>query len=85
MPLPNSIIATLSPNSSRQVTFIFTLHGWTQKHPAPDGFPAVVHLISVCDHTAPCAYWDCDDPERAYGNGKLDFTLEGEKLLATGF
>jgi bifunctional non-homologous end joining protein LigD len=25
-------------------------------------------------------YWDCDDPERAYDKGKLDFTLEGEKL-----
>ena len=25
-------------------------------------------------------YWDCDDPERAYAKGKLDFTLEGEKL-----
>ena len=25
-------------------------------------------------------YWDCADPERAYGKGKLDFTLEGEKL-----
>jgi bifunctional non-homologous end joining protein LigD len=25
-------------------------------------------------------YWDCDDPERAYEKGKLDFTLEGEKL-----
>jgi bifunctional non-homologous end joining protein LigD len=25
-------------------------------------------------------YWDCDDPERAYGKGKLDFALEGEKL-----
>lgn len=25
-------------------------------------------------------YWDCDDPERAYGKGKLDFTLDGEKL-----
>ena len=25
-------------------------------------------------------YWDCEDPERAYPKGKLDFTLEGEKL-----
>ena len=25
-------------------------------------------------------HWDCDDPERAYAKGKLDFTLEGEKL-----
>ena len=25
-------------------------------------------------------YWDCEDPERAYRKGKLDFTLEGEKL-----
>ena len=25
-------------------------------------------------------YWNCDDAERAYGKGKLDFTLEGEKL-----
>jgi bifunctional non-homologous end joining protein LigD len=25
-------------------------------------------------------YWDCDDPERAYDKGKLDFTLEGGKL-----
>jgi bifunctional non-homologous end joining protein LigD len=25
-------------------------------------------------------YWDCDDPEHAYAKGKLDFTLEGEKL-----
>jgi bifunctional non-homologous end joining protein LigD len=25
-------------------------------------------------------YWECDDPERAYQKGKLDFTLEGEKL-----
>jgi bifunctional non-homologous end joining protein LigD len=25
-------------------------------------------------------YWDCEDPERAYAKGKLDFTLEGEKL-----
>jgi DNA ligase D-like protein (predicted 3'-phosphoesterase) len=25
-------------------------------------------------------YWDCEDPERAYTKGKLDFTLEGEKL-----
>ena len=25
-------------------------------------------------------YWNCDDPQRAYGKGKLDFTLEGEKL-----
>ena len=25
-------------------------------------------------------YWNCDDPQRAYENGKLDFTLEGEKL-----
>jgi hypothetical protein len=53
MPPPNSISATLNPNSSRQVTFIFMLHGWTHKHPAPDRFPAVVHLISVCRrHTA---------------------------------
>jgi hypothetical protein len=47
MPLPNSISATLSPNSSRQVTFIFTLHGWTHKHPAPDGFPARGTYIGV--------------------------------------
>jgi bifunctional non-homologous end joining protein LigD len=25
-------------------------------------------------------YWDCEDLERAYTKGKLDFTLEGEKL-----
>jgi bifunctional non-homologous end joining protein LigD len=25
-------------------------------------------------------YWDCEDPDRAHGKGKLDFTLEGEKL-----
>ena len=25
-------------------------------------------------------YWDCEDPERGYAKGKLDFTLEGEKL-----
>jgi bifunctional non-homologous end joining protein LigD len=25
-------------------------------------------------------HWDCEDPERAYTKGKLDFTLEGEKL-----
>jgi bifunctional non-homologous end joining protein LigD len=25
-------------------------------------------------------YWDCEDPESAYDKGKLDFTLEGEKL-----
>ena len=25
-------------------------------------------------------YWDCGDPERAFAKGKLDFTLEGEKL-----
>jgi bifunctional non-homologous end joining protein LigD len=25
-------------------------------------------------------YWECEDPERAYQKGKLDFTLEGEKL-----
>ena len=25
-------------------------------------------------------YWDCEDPERAYAKGKLEFTLEGEKL-----
>jgi ATP-dependent DNA ligase len=25
-------------------------------------------------------YWDCEDPDRAYGEGKLDLTLEGEKL-----
>src|ERR1700710_2890750 len=25
-------------------------------------------------------HWDCDDPERAYAKGKLDFSLEGEKL-----
>jgi bifunctional non-homologous end joining protein LigD len=25
-------------------------------------------------------YWECDDPVRAYGKGKLDFALEGEKL-----
>ena len=24
--------------------------------------------------------WDCEDPQRAYRKGKLDFTLEGEKL-----
>jgi bifunctional non-homologous end joining protein LigD len=25
-------------------------------------------------------YWNCEDPERGYAKGKLDFTLEGEKL-----
>ena len=25
-------------------------------------------------------YWECEDPQRAYRKGKLDFTLEGEKL-----
>ena len=25
-------------------------------------------------------HWNCEDPERAYRKGKLDFTLEGEKL-----
>ena len=25
-------------------------------------------------------YWDCEDPERGLAKGKLDFTLEGEKL-----
>jgi bifunctional non-homologous end joining protein LigD len=25
-------------------------------------------------------YWNCENPERAYTKGKLDFTLEGEKL-----
>ena len=25
-------------------------------------------------------HWDCEDPKRAYTKGKLDFTLEGEKL-----
>jgi bifunctional non-homologous end joining protein LigD len=25
-------------------------------------------------------YWECDDPVRAYGKGKLDFALDGEKL-----
>ena len=25
-------------------------------------------------------YWDCEDPEAGYAKGKLDFTLEGEKL-----
>src|SRR3954466_4495758 len=25
-------------------------------------------------------YWNCDDPQKAYRKGKLDFTLEGEKL-----
>jgi bifunctional non-homologous end joining protein LigD len=25
-------------------------------------------------------FWECDDPQRAYRKGKLDFTLEGEKL-----
>ena len=25
-------------------------------------------------------FWECDDPEGAYRKGKLDFTLEGEKL-----
>jgi len=25
-------------------------------------------------------YWDCEDPERGYEKGKLDFTLEGGKL-----
>ena len=29
-------------------------------------------------------YWDCDDPERAYDKGKLDFTLEGGKLRGAG-
>jgi hypothetical protein len=47
MPLPNSIIATLSPNNSRQVIFILALHGWTHKHPTPEAFPAVVHFIAA--------------------------------------
>jgi bifunctional non-homologous end joining protein LigD len=25
-------------------------------------------------------YWDCEDPEGGFAKGKLDFTLEGEKL-----
>ena len=25
-------------------------------------------------------YWDCEEPRKAYRKGKLDFTLEGEKL-----
>jgi len=25
-------------------------------------------------------FWECDDPQRAYRKGKLDFILEGEKL-----
>jgi bifunctional non-homologous end joining protein LigD len=25
-------------------------------------------------------FWSCDDPQKAYRKGKLDFTLEGEKL-----
>src|SRR5882757_4147420 len=25
-------------------------------------------------------HWDCEDPGRAYAKGKLDFTMEGEKL-----
>ena len=25
-------------------------------------------------------FWHCEDPARAYSKGKLDFTLEGEKL-----
>lgn len=25
-------------------------------------------------------FWGCDDPQRAFRKGKLDFTLEGEKL-----
>ena len=25
-------------------------------------------------------YWECNNPQRAYGKGKLDFTLGGEKL-----
>jgi bifunctional non-homologous end joining protein LigD len=25
-------------------------------------------------------FWECDDPKKAYSKGKLDFTLEGEKL-----
>jgi bifunctional non-homologous end joining protein LigD len=25
-------------------------------------------------------YWNCNDPQKAYRKGKLDFTLEGEKL-----
>lgn len=25
-------------------------------------------------------FWDCDDPQKAYRKGKLDFTLDGEKL-----
>jgi bifunctional non-homologous end joining protein LigD len=25
-------------------------------------------------------FWNCDDPQKAYRKGKLDFTLEGEKL-----
>lgn len=30
-------------------------------------------------------YWRCEDAERAYKKGKLDFVLEGEKLRAAGF
>ena len=25
-------------------------------------------------------FWNCDDPQKAYRKGKLNFTLEGEKL-----
>lgn len=25
-------------------------------------------------------YWDCEEPQKAYRKGKLDFTLDGEKL-----
>src|SRR3982750_1513661 len=25
-------------------------------------------------------FWNCEDPQKAYRKGKLDFTLEGEKL-----
>ena len=60
MPLPNSIIATLSPNSCLQVTFILTLLGWTHKHPVPEVFPAVVHLIAgpVHQEVAMAVYLD---------------------------
>ena|ERR1700682_161779 len=38
-PLPSNSTATLSPNSSLQVTFILTLLGWTHKHPGPRSVP----------------------------------------------
>jgi hypothetical protein len=71
MPLPNSIIATLSPNSSRQVTFILRLHGWTHKHPTPEAFPAVEHLVAALfPHT-----WEAQWPEAvaSFLDGNGDF------------